>query len=106
MSNITSVNESNFNQIVIENENLVLVDFWAEWCQPCKRIMPILEEFAKDHQDITIAKVNVDEARPLAAEYGIRGIPTILLFKHGEIVGTRVGELTKTELENFINEHN
>ena len=88
MSNITSVNESNFNQIVIENENLVLVDFWAEWCQPCKRIMPILEEFVKDQQDITIAKVNVDEARPLAAEYGIRGIPTILLFKHGEIVGT------------------
>ena len=97
--NILNINDSDFAD-VINSKEVVLVDFWAEWCGPCKMIAPILEEVAKDYSDkLTIAKVNIDENPDTPAKYGIRGIPTLLLFKGGEIAVTKVGALTLNQLK-------
>ena len=100
--NILNINDSDFGD-VINSKEVVLVDFWAEWCGPCKMIAPILEEVAKDYSEkLTIAKVNIDENPDTPAKYGIRGIPTLLLFKSGEIAATKVGALTLNQLKEFI----
>ena len=100
---ITHVTDSSFDQEVLNADGPVLVDYWAEWCGPCRMIAPILDEVAGDYQGkLTVAKLNVDENQATPAKYGIRGIPTLMLFKNGAVVGTKVGALSKSQLTAFI----
>ena len=107
MSNqITDVTDSNFEQDVIKSDTPVLVDFWAEWCGPCKTLHPILEDVVGDYVGkIKFTKLNVDDSSETAAKYGIRGIPSLLLFKEGEVVATKVGTPSKAALLEFLNEN-
>jgi len=106
MSNsIKNVTDSSFNDDVLQSNIPVLVDFWAAWCGPCKAIAPILDEAAGDYQNrVTIAKVNVDENPDTPAKYGVRGIPTLMLFKNGEVSQTKVGALSKAQLYQFLDD--
>lgn len=104
--NILAVTDQSFDSDVLKANLPVLVDFWAEWCGPCKMIAPILEEVAKDYSGkLKVAKVNVDENSNTPGQYGIRGIPTLLLFKGGNVVATKVGALSKSQLAAFIDSH-
>jgi thioredoxin 1 len=101
--NITHVTDATFDADVLQSGTPVLVDFWAEWCGPCKMIAPVLEEVAVSHAGkLKIAKVDVDDNREIAAKYGIRGIPTLLLFKNGELAAQKVGALSKAQLTAFV----
>lgn len=103
MSNVIYATDESFENEAINSEIPVLVDFWAEWCGPCRSLSPILDDISSDYAGrVKIVKVNVDESNATAAKYGVRGIPTLLLFKHGEIVGTKVGSLPKSQLTTFI----
>ena len=103
MSNLTHVSDANVESEVIKAEIPVLVDFWAEWCGPCRMIAPILEDLASEYAGkVKIVKLNVDENTVSSATYGVRGIPTLLLFKNGEVVGTKVGALPKGQIAAFI----
>lgn len=103
MGNMIQVSESNFDEVVAQANGPVLVDYWAEWCGPCKMIEPILHELADEYGDrLTIAKVNIDDNAQLAARFKIRGIPTLMMFKDGEPQGTKVGALTKSALKDFV----
>lgn len=103
---IKSINDADFNAEVLESAQLVLVDFWAEWCGPCKMIAPVLEQVATElGAKIKIVKVNVDENPQSPAQYGVRSIPNLILFKNGAVVGNKVGVSTKSQLIAFINEH-
>jgi len=103
---IKHVSDASFQQDVLESDAPVLVDYWAEWCGPCKMIAPILEEVARDYAGrVQIAKVNVDDNQATAAKYGIRGIPTLMLFKNGAQVATKVGALSKSQLTVFLDSH-
>lgn len=94
------LNESNFDSEVLKSEKPVLVDFWAEWCGPCRMIAPIIEEMHAEYAGkAVLGKVDVDSAPSIAAKYGIRNIPTILFFKNGEVVDKQVGAVPKTTLE-------
>jgi len=106
MSNsIKNVTDASFKSDVLQSNTPVLVDFWAAWCGPCKAIAPILDEAATDYQNrVTIAKVNVDENPETAAKYGVRGIPTLMLFKNGEVSQTKVGALSKAQLYQFLDD--
>jgi thioredoxin 1 len=100
---ITHTSDATFDADVLESDAPVLVDYWAEWCGPCKMIAPLLDEVAKDYGDkLRIVKVNVDENQEITAKYGIRGIPTLKLFKNGEEVATKVGALSKSQLTQFL----
>ena len=98
---IKYVTDATFESDVLKSDAPVLVDYWAEWCGPCKMIAPILAEVSNSGK-LTIAKLNVDENQSIPAKYGIRGIPTLMLFKNGAIVGTKVGALSKSQLTAFI----
>ena len=97
------INKDNFSSEVLENDKLVLVDFWAEWCGPCKQISPRLEELAiKYSENLAVCKVNVDENRELAIEYNIRSIPALIIFKGGEMVDSLIGAVSLEELEDLV----
>ena len=99
-NNIVYLTEQNFPSEVLKSTTPVLVDFWAEWCGPCKMIAPILDELAEEFQGkVKIAKVNIDEQQPLAAQYGIRAIPTLLLFNQGQVAEQIVGLRSKGDLK-------
>jgi thioredoxin 1 len=100
---IKHVSDASFDQDVIQADKPVLVDFWAEWCGPCKMIAPILDEVSTTYSaKVQVAKVNVDENRDIPAKFGIRGIPTLILFKNGEVAATKVGALSKAQLTSFL----
>ena len=100
---ILKLTDAEFENQVIKSEKPILVDYWAEWCGPCKMIAPVLEEVASELSDkILIGKLNVDENSETPPKYGIIGIPTLMLFKNGEVVGTQVGAISKSDLITFI----
>ncbi|MCB9094425.1 MAG: thioredoxin [Halobacteriovoraceae bacterium] len=105
MGNLKEVNESNFDSEVLGSGKPVLVDFWAEWCGPCKALAPVLDEIASEIGDkAQVVKVNVDMAQSLAQKYGIKGIPTLIFFKDGEVKSTLVGNQPKAEILKNLNE--
>ena len=100
---LINITDEEFEDSILKNSGDCLVDFWAEWCGPCKQISPILEEIAAEENNaITIAKINIDENPRIATDYGIRSIPTMLLFSNGELKDTKVGVLPKQELNDWI----
>ena len=102
---IKHVSDASFEADVLKSDSAVLVDYWAEWCGPCKMIAPILDEVAGTYDGkLTVAKMNVDENREIPAKYGIRGIPTLMLFKNGELAATKVGAMSKAQLTAFIDQ--
>ena len=103
--NIKHVSDATFEKEVLQSSTPVLVDYWAEWCGPCKMIAPILDEVSAAYQDkLQIAKMNVDENREIPAKFGIRGIPTLMLFKDGQLAATKVGAMSKAQLTAFIDQ--
>lgn len=104
--NTFAVTDNSFEKEVLKSEVPVLVDFWAEWCGPCKMIAPILEEVAKERKgQMLVAKINIDENAEAPVKYGVLGIPTLILFKQGKVEATKVGALTKSQLSAFLDEH-
>ena len=100
---IVHVTDDTFEDTIIKAEGPVLVDYWADWCGPCKMIAPILDEIAAEYGDkITIAKLNIDENPGTPPKYGIRGIPTLMIFKAGNVEATKVGAVSKSQLTAFI----
>jgi len=100
---VLHLTDSNFNSEVTNSKEPVLVDFWAEWCSPCKRIAPVIEELSKEYKGkVKIAKLNVDEGSSIAAKFGVMSIPTLMLFKNGSIVTQVVGAVSKVELKSMI----
>ena len=103
---IHHVTDGNFDSEVLQSQTPVLVDYWAEWCGPCKMIAPILDDVAKDYAGkLKVAKLNIDDNQETPASYGVRGIPTLMLFKNGSIEATKVGALSKSQLAAFIDSH-
>ena len=100
------VSDSTFDAEVLQSQLPVLVDFWAEWCVPCRMITPILDEVAKEYAGrLTVTKLNVDENQQTPQKFGIRGIPTLMLFKNGNVEATKVGAVSKSQLVAFIDSH-
>lgn len=100
---IIHVSDSTFEDQVLNSAKPVLVDYWAAWCGPCKMIAPILDEISDEYADkLTVAKINIDENQQTPQKYAVRGIPTLMIFKNGEIAGTKVGAMSKSQLSAFI----
>lgn len=100
---ITHLSDASFEQDVLQSQLPVLVDYWAEWCGPCKMIAPILDEISKEYAGrVKVAKLNIDDNQQTPPKYGIRGIPTLMLFKNGNVEATKVGALSKSQLTAFI----
>ncbi|MCI0401814.1 MAG: thioredoxin TrxA [Gammaproteobacteria bacterium] len=100
---IVHVTDATFEDEVLKSETPVIVDYWAEWCAPCKMITPILEEISEQYAGrLTVAKMNIDENPDTPPKYGIRGIPTLMIFKGGNVAGTKIGALSKSQLTAFV----
>ena len=98
-----SVTDDNFDTEVLKSSKPIVVDFWAEWCGPCKQIAPVVEEIAGEHSDkLKVCKMDVDANRETAVQFGIRSIPTLLIFKNGEVAGSQIGAVSKQQLLEFI----
>jgi thioredoxin 1 len=103
---VKHVSDATFETDILKADGPVLVDYWAEWCGPCKMVAPILDEISTEYAGrLQVAKINVDENTTTPAKYGIRGIPTLMLFKNGVVVATKVGALSKSQLAAFIDSH-
>ena len=101
--NILTLTDDSFEADVLQSDTPVLVDYWAEWCGPCKMIAPVLEEIAEEYEgNLKVAKLNIDQNEATAPKYGVRGIPTLMIFKGGNVEGTKVGALSKSQLTAFI----
>lgn len=101
--NILTLTDDSFEADVLQSDTPVLVDYWAEWCGPCKMIAPVLEEIAEEYDGkLKVAKLNIDQNEATAPKYGVRGIPTLMIFKGGNVEGTKVGALSKSQLTAFI----
>lgn len=101
---VLQVGDSDFNEKVVKADGPVLVDYWAPWCGPCKMISPLLEEVSKEYAGkLTVVKLNIDDNPQTPQHYGVRGIPTLMMFKNGEVEATKVGAITKSQLTEFIN---
>ena len=106
MSNIVHITDESFEEEVLKATQPVLIDYWAEWCGPCKMIAPVLEEIAADYDGrLKVVKLNIDENPETPPRYGIRGIPTLMLFRNGNVEATKVGALSKSQLSAFIDGH-
>ncbi|MFM8354024.1 MAG: thioredoxin TrxA [Gammaproteobacteria bacterium] len=102
-ANIVHTTDADFEQDVLKSDQPVLVDYWAEWCGPCKMIAPILDEIARDYGDrVKVCKIDIDSNQATPPRYGIRGIPTLMLFKDGAVKATKVGALSKSQLAAFL----
>jgi len=100
MADVMEITADNFQAVVLENEKPVLIDFWAEWCGPCRMIAPVVEQIAKERSDsLVVGKLDVDQHGALAAKYGVQGIPFLALFEHGQVVRQAVGAMPKAQLE-------
>ncbi|WP_281645849.1 thioredoxin TrxA [Parendozoicomonas sp. Alg238-R29] len=103
MSEIVNVTDASFEDDVLKSDTPVLVDYWAEWCGPCKMIAPVLDEIARDYSDrLKVCKLNIDDNEATAPKYNVRGIPTLMLFKNGSVEATKVGALSKSQLTAFL----
>jgi len=103
---IVHITDDTFESEVLQSQTPVLVDYWAEWCGPCKMIAPALDQIAAEYTGrLKVAKLNIDENQSTPPKYGIRGIPTLMLFKNGELAATKVGALSKAQLTAFIDSH-
>ncbi|MCS3903397.1 thioredoxin 1 [Methylohalomonas lacus] len=101
--NIITVTDSTFEDQVLKSETPVIVDYWAEWCGPCKMITPILDEIASEYEGkVNVAKLNIDENQETPQKYAVRGIPTLMIFKNGNVAATKVGAMSKSQLSAFI----
>lgn len=97
------VTDQSFQSDVLDSKTPVMVDFWAEWCGPCRQIAPALEELATEYQGkLTVAKINIDENPQVPTKYGVRGIPTLMIFQNGQVAATKVGALPKTKIKEWI----
>ncbi|MBO67909.1 MAG: thiol reductase thioredoxin [Acidiferrobacteraceae bacterium] len=101
--NIVQVSDASFEEEVLQSDQPVLIDYWAEWCGPCKMIAPVLEEVAVEYDGrLKVAKLNIDDNPQTPPKYGIRGIPTLMVFKNGQVEGTKVGVVSKAQLIEFL----
>jgi thioredoxin 1 len=100
---IVHVSDATFDEQVLNSDTPVIVDYWAEWCGPCKMIAPILDEIADEYEGrLTVAKINIDDNQETPQKYAVRGIPTLMIFMEGQVAGTKVGALSKSQLSAFI----
>ena len=100
---LVHITDDTFDAEVLQSDKPVLLDFWAEWCGPCKQLSPVVDELAEDMKDaVKVVKVNIDEAPDAPTKYGVRGVPTLMIFKNGQVVDTRVGGMPKSQLQEWI----